>query len=169
MPEIDHEQHTERRNHVLVEGVELGALLGGILARSDWNQSAKLASGRSESNDYLPKLTTDTQGDDKVENAELKFDFAGRRHDVIVSITLPDGGKVSRVTEELPGRDKGIYVLKGYQLPNGTLVEKNIHRNTDGSISVLDKDVNNRNPENRHEQRMTPQQFIDWVKEQQRQ
>lgn len=151
------------------------ALLGGLLGSRNWkNDLQKLSANVSEA---LPAVTLGDKSKseypqaaatEKVENAELKFDFGGRRKDVIVSITLPDGGKVSRVTEALPGRDKEFFVLKGFRLPDGTVVEKDIHRNTDGTVSVLDKNVDNRNPDRRHERRMTPAQFIDWVKLNQR-
>ena len=132
------------------------ALMGGLLGgRNLKNDLQKLSANVSEA---LPKLTLGEKREaeipqaatEKVENAELKFDFGGRRRDVVVSITLPDGGKVSRVTEALPGRDNEFFVLKGFRLPDGTVVEKDIHRNTDGTVSVLDKNVDNRNPDRRH-------------------
>ena len=104
------------------------------------------------------------QGD----SVELKFDYTpvGRRL-LLVSITLPDGGKVSRKTEALDGRDGqegGMRVLKGYELPNGELLEKSIQRNSDGTISLFDIDNENRLPD-RHEIRMSPAEFIKFVRE----
>lgn len=51
---------------------------------------------------YEPKNGDDTQ------KKNLSIDLGGKHHDVIVAITLPDGGKISRVTEELPW-SKGSY------------------------------------------------------------
>lgn len=151
-----------------------GALMGGLLGGRDWRNDVQKPT-LNLGGDGLPKLTlgenekkSSGTSTEKVENAELKFDFTGRRGDVIISITLPDGGKVSRVTEALPGRDKEFFVLKGFRLPDGTVVEKDIHRNTDGTVSILDRNVDNRNPDKRNEQRMTPAQFIEWVKLNQR-
>lgn len=152
-----------------------GALMGGLLGGRDWRNDVQKPT-KNLGGDGLPKLTLGEMNEkkssgasaEKVENAELKFDFTGRRGDVIVSITLPDGGKVSRVTEALPGRDKEFFVLKGFRLPDGTVVEKDIHRNTDGTVSILDKNVVNPNADKRNEQRMTPAQFIEWVKLNQR-
>ncbi|MBX9723051.1 MAG: hypothetical protein K2X81_16740, partial [Candidatus Obscuribacterales bacterium] len=89
------------------------------------------------------------------------------RISVLSSITLPDGGKVTRVTEPLSGRDgeTGLRVLKGFSLPDGTLLERNIRRNTDGSVSVLDLN-NDGSKSDLHEQRMSAAEFIQYIKEQ---
>ena len=114
--------------------------------------------------------STSAAGKPDQSNDSLQFDTARNgRGQVIVSITLPDGGKVQRVSEPVPGRDgqeSGFRVLKGYSMPDGTLVAKEITRNSDGSISVLDLNADGRNPD-RHEQRMTEKEFIAWVKTQQ--
>ena len=171
MPDLEFEDRKE-------SGVVQGAILGGIVGSIDWNDKSKNAGQALDHNIDLPQIAIETGKSEKVDNSErieksdLKFDYAGKRKNVLVTITLPDGGKVSRVTEELPGRDKGNFVLKGYKLPDGTIVEKNIHRNTDGTISVLDKNVDNRHPKDSHEQRqelrMNEKQFIEWVKANQR-
>ena len=109
------------------------------------------------------------QKDDKTTQKprNLVFDtiVEGRRS-VIASITLPDGGKIIRETEPAQGRDgkdAGFRVLSGYRMPGGTLVEKDIVRNADGTISVLDINSDGRHPD-RHEQRMSEREFIDWAK-----
>lgn len=102
----------------------------------------------------------------KDQDEKLEFDYTpvGRRM-VLVSITMPDGGKITRTTEPIDGRDKegGYRKLKGYTLPNGILLEKEIHRNSDGSISLIDLDVENRKPD-RHVQRMSQAEFIEFVR-----
>lgn len=136
------------------------------IAESIWSQHGAEAVGHKLVDWRPPFLFPyEPKADDTNQKQALDIDFGGKHHDVIVSIKLPDGGKISRVTEELPW-SKGSYVLKGYKMPDGTLVEKDLHRNTDGSISVLDIDVENRHPD-RHEQRMSEDEFIDWVKKQQ--
>lgn len=103
----------------------------------------------------------------KEQDEKLEFDYVpqGRRM-ILVSITLPDGGKISRTTEPLPGRDggaDGFRILKGYTLPNGVLMPKEIHRNTDGSITIFDVDVENRNSD-RHPMRLSQKEFIQFIK-----
>ncbi len=117
----------------------------------------------AESRDPKP-ATTNTAKDERI----LQFDtmVVGHRT-IVVEITLPDGGKVTRVTEPLPGRDgqSGMRRLKGYSMPNGTLVECEIRRNTDGTVSVLDVDPDGSHID-RHEKRMSEKEFVDWVKSQ---
>lgn len=117
----------------------------------------------------LPCQAAENQAKDDRQRV-LQFDttIVGHRQ-VIIEITLPDGGKVTRVTEPLPGRDGkegGFRVLKGYRLPNGKIVAKDVHRNTDGTISIFDVDNDASHPD-RHEERFTEQEFIQWVKNQQ--
>ncbi|MBX9689622.1 MAG: hypothetical protein K2X27_23125 [Candidatus Obscuribacterales bacterium] len=99
---------------------------------------------------------------------ELKFDYVHEgRISILSSITLPDGGKITRCTEPLPGRDGkegGFQVLKGYTLPNGNLLEREIYRNADGSISLVELDPENRNPD-RKSIRMSQAEFIKFIKE----
>lgn len=162
------EQNEESRAsicEVVADAAAHAAALGGAFISGFRKLQESDRTGGAEAR--LPQLALEDQNRESAETVELKFDLGGKRQDVIISITLPDGGKISRVTEVLPGPDKGFFVFKGYQLPDGTLLEKNIHRNTDGSISVFNKNVDNRNPD-RNEQRMTPRQFIEWVKSQQR-
>ncbi len=99
---------------------------------------------------------------------KLDFDYLLQgRHLVILAIRMPDGGKISRVTEPLKGRDGeegGYRILKGYKLPDGSLLEKDIRRNSDGSISLVDIDVENRKPD-KQVLRMSQDEFIKFVKE----
>ncbi len=102
----------------------------------------------------------------------LQFDtMRVGRSEVIVAITLSDGGKVERVTEPLAGRDGkegGFRKLVGYKLPDGTVVEKDIHRNSDGTVTVLDVDSGAGNTD-RHPKRMTADEFVRWVKDNEKQ
>lgn len=102
---------------------------------------------------------------DDASRRHIKFDYNGKHHDVIVKMELPDGSSLTRVSEELQGRDKGNFVLKGYKFPDGSLIEKEIRRNNDGSMSVLDLDPFNRKND-RHEKRMSEADFVAWVEAQ---
>ncbi len=161
--ELNIESGLQKENHTETQAANkiAEAVWGSKQGHEDTNPGHKLVDLRP-----FPFLWYEPKGDDTNQKKDLLIDLGGRHHDVIVSITLPDGGKISRVTEELPW-SKGSYVLKGYKMPDGTLVEKDLHRNTDGSISVLDIDVENRHPD-RHEQRLSEEEFIDWAKEQQK-
>ncbi len=101
---------------------------------------------------------------------KLEFDSVrvSRHTEVIVQIKLPDGGFVTRVVEPLPGRDGkdgGFNRLKGYRLPNGVIVPKDIHRNSDGTLTVMDLNSDHRHPD-RNSVRMSEDEFIKWVKAQ---
>lgn len=99
----------------------------------------------------------------------LQFEYApqGRRF-VLVSIRLPEGGLIRRKTEPAPGRDGqegGFRILKGFELPDGRLLPKEIRCNSDGSISLLEIDNENRKPDRRAEIRMSQKDFISFIKE----
>ena len=116
----------------------------------------------------LPPNERKAAQEEKLELEEkLEFDYVpqGRRM-VLVSVRLPDGGKLTRTTEPLSGTDgrDGFRVLKGYTLPNGVLMPKEIFRNSDGSISLRDVDPENRRPD-RPVQRMSPAEFIRYIKD----
>lgn len=103
---------------------------------------------------------------------KLEFDTVrlSRHTEAIVRIKLPDGGLVTRVVEPVPGRDGkdgGFNRLKGYRLPNGAIVPKDIHRNSDGTLTVMDLNTDNRHPD-RNAVRMSEDEFIAWVKAQQK-
>lgn len=101
-----------------------------------------------------------------IEKDELGFDYVPQgRKMVLVAVSLPDGGKLTRKTEPLSGRDgdSGFRVLKGYTLPDGQLLAKDIKRNSDGSISLLAVDPENRMPD-KPEIRMTQADFVIYIK-----
>lgn len=133
----------------------------------EWLDSAKQASAERQAN-KIQDPPKDKQNDGK-DSDHLDFEYVPvGRILVLSSITLPDGGKVSRVTEPLPGRDgeSGARRLAGYKLPDGTLLDREIRRNSDGTMSILDLNPDGTKTD-RHEQRMSNSEFIQYVKENQ--